>query len=162
MPIALYRVDERLIHGQVTVGWGSVLQPDHYLVVDDELAASEWETELYRLGLPPGVRASFLTTEAALDELERLRSAPEVTVLLTRSLPAMAALSARGDMDGVKVNLGGLHDAPGRRRVLTYLHLDDSDVEAIRRLDDAGARVTARDLPSTPPAGLERLLGPDE
>ena len=38
MAIVLYRVDERLIHGQVVIGWGSQLQPSRYLVVDDALA----------------------------------------------------------------------------------------------------------------------------
>ncbi|NIV57363.1 MAG: PTS transporter subunit IIB, partial [Actinobacteria bacterium] len=50
MPIVLHRVDERLIHGQVVIGWGHQLRPDRYVVVDDELAASDWEQDLYRLG----------------------------------------------------------------------------------------------------------------
>ena len=48
MPIVLFRVDERLIHGQVVVGWGSKLRPDRFLVVDAALATSEWEQELYK------------------------------------------------------------------------------------------------------------------
>ena len=52
MTVVLYRIDERLIHGQVVIGWGTQLHPDSYLVVDDALAASDWEQELYVLGLP--------------------------------------------------------------------------------------------------------------
>ena len=35
MPIVLYRIDERLIHGQVVVGWGGQLRPDLFVVVDE-------------------------------------------------------------------------------------------------------------------------------
>ena len=51
MAIVLYRVDERLIHGQVVLGWGRELRPGRYVVVDDALAESEWEQELYRLSV---------------------------------------------------------------------------------------------------------------
>jgi PTS system mannose-specific IIB component/fructoselysine and glucoselysine-specific PTS system IIB component len=59
MPIVLHRIDERLIHGQVVVGWGSQLHPDRIVVVDDDLSASTWEQELYVLGLPPEITAEF-------------------------------------------------------------------------------------------------------
>ncbi len=60
MPVVLYRIDERLIHGQVVMGWGPQLGVEHYVVVDDELATSEWEQDLYRLGLPDATTADFL------------------------------------------------------------------------------------------------------
>jgi mannose/fructose/N-acetylgalactosamine-specific phosphotransferase system component IIB len=59
MPVVLYRVDERLIHGQVVVGWGARLSPDRIVVVDDDIAASDWEQELYMLGLPPQIEGRF-------------------------------------------------------------------------------------------------------
>ena len=60
MPITLLRVDERLIHGQVVVGWGERYHVDRIVVVDDELRRSEWEQELYCLGVPPNVDAAFV------------------------------------------------------------------------------------------------------
>lgn len=159
MPIALFRVDERLIHGQVTVGWGSALDPRRYLVVDDELARSDWEAELYRFGTPESATAEFLSVTEARSRLSALEAAPEVTILLTRSLPSMAELARGGTLAGREVNLGGLHSAPGRREVLPYVHLDDEGRSSIRELVARGVRVTARDLPSTPRVGSDRLLG---
>ncbi len=43
MSLDLVRVDDRLIHGQVVVGWGRELKPDLVVLVDDEVAANEWE-----------------------------------------------------------------------------------------------------------------------
>ena len=56
MAIVLFRVDERLIHGQVVVGWGTRLHPNRIVVVDDDLAVSPWEQDLYTLGLPDDLR----------------------------------------------------------------------------------------------------------
>jgi mannose/fructose/N-acetylgalactosamine-specific phosphotransferase system component IIB len=63
MPIVLLRVDERLIHGQVVVGWGGPLHADRIVIADDEIAGSPWEQELYCLGMPPEMEASFETLD---------------------------------------------------------------------------------------------------
>ena len=75
MPLELCRIDDRLIHGQVVLGWGQQMRLGFIVLVDDEVAESEWERELYRMGVPPevgkgAVRLSVgrFTTE---DEIER-------------------------------------------------------------------------------------------
>ena len=60
MSIVLFRVDERLLHGQVVIGWGNQLRPDRYLVVDEKLTVSGWEQDLYRLGAA-GTEVQFVT-----------------------------------------------------------------------------------------------------
>ena len=50
MPVVLCRVDERLIHGQVVIGWGHELRPDRYVVVDDEIADIPAATDLTPAG----------------------------------------------------------------------------------------------------------------
>ncbi len=55
MSIALYRLDDRLIHGQVVVGWGKPLNVGFIVLVDDAVRSSAWEQELYRMGVPTRV-----------------------------------------------------------------------------------------------------------
>jgi PTS system mannose-specific IIB component/fructoselysine and glucoselysine-specific PTS system IIB component len=157
MPILLYRVDERLIHGQVVVGWGSQLQPDRYVVVDEIVAESEWEQELYALGVPPDAEALFRTARQAQEELREWQESALRTVVLTRDLETMLDL-VRGDgIEGREINLGGIHFRQGREKVLSYLYLDDRDWEVLEELEAEGVRVSARDLPGSPRVDLERL-----
>lgn len=161
MAILLYRVDERLIHGQVVVGWGNELHPDRIVVVDDELAASTWEQELYALGLPPEITAVFETVETARERLALQESDDSRTLLLTRDLRTMARLAAGGRMRGRGVNLGGLHYAPGREPVLPYVYLSPDERAALESLLAEGVEVTARDLPGARRVPAERLLSRD-
>ena len=46
MSIVLVRVDDRLIHGQVVVGWVQALGAQRIVLVDDEVSANAWEREL--------------------------------------------------------------------------------------------------------------------
>lgn len=157
MSILLYRIDERLIHGQVVIGWGHELRHDSIVVVDDDLADSEWEQELYRLAA--GTAEVTFTSEAgARDQLPAWRSDGRRTVLLTRTVSAMAALADGGLLAGEEINLGGLHHTVGRTELLGYLHVSDEDRERLRALAAAGTVVSARDVPDAQRVSLATLL----
>lgn len=158
MPIVLHRVDERLIHGQVVVGWGTQLHAGRIVVVDDDLAASDWEQELYCLGLPPEITPEFVSVERARELLGRWRAGRERVIVLTRDVSTMAALGDGGLLRGVEVNIGGIHHAPGRRQVLPYVFLSERETGALRDLAADGADVSARDLPATRRVTLDQLL----
>lgn len=157
MPLVLLRVDERLIHGQVVLGWGSQLRPDRFIVVDDELAGSGWEQDLYRLGAGTA-DVLFATVAEARARVPEWRAAPERSILLTRGVLPMLRLARGGLLEGQSVNLGGLHDGPGRRRVLTYLHLTEEEGRALESLEAEGVSISARDLPDAARVPLKSLL----
>lgn len=158
MPIALYRIDERLLHGQVVVGWGRRLGIGFYAVVDDRIAATEWERDLYASALPDGVESFFLTVERAIGELPELEMRADVGMGLTSGTAEMRRLGEAGLLVGKEVNLGGLHAREGRTRLLDYLSVSPDEFEDIRALGDLAGSVSARDLPGSAPVGLRRLL----
>jgi PTS system mannose-specific IIB component/fructoselysine and glucoselysine-specific PTS system IIB component len=158
MAILLCRVDDRLIHGQVVVGWGAQLDLEFIAVIDDELAGSDWEQDLYRAGLSESIEARFLTVEEAVTAVPEWAQDGARGFVLTRDLSSMRRLAEEGALDGIEVNLGGLHDAPGRRRVLPYLFLSDQDRSELQRLRRAEISVIARDVPSARKIELEELL----
>jgi hypothetical protein len=61
MSIMLCRIDDRLIHGQVVVGWGRPMGINLIILVDDQVAASEWEQELYRMAVAPDIEVRFVS-----------------------------------------------------------------------------------------------------
>lgn len=158
MAIVLFRIDERLIHGQVVIGWGHHVRADRYVVVDDELATSGWEQELYRLGAS-GAEVLFATVADARARLDEWRAAPERSILLTRDVATMRRLGEGGLLRGETVNVGGVHHGPGRDQVLPYVHLGESERKDLAALAAAGAEVAARDLPEAHRVGLSSLLG---
>lgn len=158
MPVVLFRVDERLIHGQVVMGWGVELEIVHYVVVDDELGESSWEQDLYRLGLPEGTTVEFLTVDQVSSRLEILNVDRRRTVLLTRSLAAMKGLAEQGILRGREVNVGGLHYAVGRTERLSYVFLGEAEEADLRAIVEQGVGVSARDLPGSRSVGVTSLL----
>jgi mannose/fructose/N-acetylgalactosamine-specific phosphotransferase system component IIB len=158
VPIVLFRVDERLIHGQVVVGWGERLHMERIVVVDDDLSSSAWEQELYCLGVPPAIEAVFTTVNDCRRDLATWRSDPRRIIVLVRDLETLQRIAEGDVLANEEVNLGGIHFAPGRERVLPYLFLNPEERSALKRLGESGVQLTARDLPGSRAVPLEDLL----
>lgn len=158
MSVVLYRVDERLIHGQVVVGWGARLRPDRIVVVDDLLASSPWEQELYAMGVPEEVTAEFDPVDRAVERLPGWQAGTERVLILTRDIGTMNRLASTGLLRGEEVNIGGVHHAPGRTRVLGYVFLSDAERDELVELSARGARVEAQDVPGSRTVSLDDLV----
>ncbi len=140
------------------MGWGAQLGLDFVAVVDEELCQSDWEQDLYRAGLSAEIEARFLNVEQAAAALPDWEGNAERGFLLTRDIVTMRRLAEHGVLDALEINLGGLHAAPGRRRVLPYLFLSDAERDELRRLRRAELKVSAQDVPSARKIGLDELL----
>jgi len=108
MSIVLVRIDDRLIHGQVTVGWGSFLNPDKILLVNDEIATHDWEKELYEKCVPFNVNVSILSVKDAVESLKNNDYEDERVFLLVESPSAIVELVSNG-VKFQQVNIGGMH-----------------------------------------------------
>jgi PTS system mannose-specific IIB component/fructoselysine and glucoselysine-specific PTS system IIB component len=157
--LVLSRIDDRLIHGQVVVGWGQTLGIDFIVLVDDEVAASEWEQDLYRMAVPPEIEVVFAGTEAAGDRLSEWTARADRGMLLTGDIATMARLFAADGGAVHRINVGGLHHRPGRVQRLPYVFLTDDEAEQLRDLAAAGADVTAQDVPTTAPVPVQSFAG---
>lgn len=158
MPIVLSRVDDRLIHGQVVIGWGLPLRVQVIALVDDTIRANPWEQDIYRMATPETVQLEFVGCAEAAACLRGWDASPRNVLLLTGDLATMAALVEAGEGVIRRVNLGGLHQQPGRRERLRYLYLSDAEVDQLRRLEAGGTAVFAQDLPTAPAVPLREVV----
>jgi PTS system mannose-specific IIB component/fructoselysine and glucoselysine-specific PTS system IIB component len=155
--VELFRIDDRLIHGQVVVGWGQPLDLGFVVLVDDEVAESDWEQELYRMGVPPGMDVHFHSVDTASEALPALLADPRPGALLTGDIETMARLAARTGLV-THINLGGIHHRSGRTQRLRYVFLAPDEEQALRDLQAKGVKVTAQDVPASRPLPLDEVL----
>jgi mannose/fructose/N-acetylgalactosamine-specific phosphotransferase system component IIB len=147
MSIALYRIDDRLIHGQVVVGWGKPLNVGFIVLVDDAVRSSDSEQELYRMGVPPEIEPVFASTAEAVAQLPAWERDPRVGLLVAGDIDTLAALSGNSHRIA-RINLGGLHYRPGRSARLRYVYLSDAEAAQLQALAAGGIDVTAQDVPT--------------
>ncbi len=147
MSVKVVRVDDRLIHGQVVVGWGQPLGLGFIALVDDKVRASEWEQDLYRMGVPVGIEAVFASVDEAVRRYEDWERDPRAGLVLVGDIDTIVALAARVPRLR-RVTLGGVHHRPGRRERLRYVYLTDDELAQLRGLASRGIDVAAQDVPT--------------
>lgn len=157
MAIEVYRIDDRLVHGQVVVGWGQPLGLAFIVLVDDEVAASEWEQDLYRMGVSPEMRIYFETVASALARLPEYQQMTQPGLLLTGDTATMRHL-VDGGGDITRVNIGGVHHRADRVPRLRYVFLTPGEEADLQAIAARGIDVTAQDLPSAALVSLADVL----
>ena len=106
----------------------------------------------------PSAEIVFAGTGDAVPLLAQWSADPRPGILLTGDLATMAALHAAEPVLVHRINLGGIHHRPDREEKLRYLYLAGDEEALLRRLQAAGAEISAQDLPTTPPVALDALL----
>jgi PTS system mannose-specific IIB component/fructoselysine and glucoselysine-specific PTS system IIB component len=156
--VDLVRIDDRLIHGQVVVGWGQTLGAEFIVLVDDDVAASDWEQELYRMGVPPSVEVMFASVADAGRNIGAWERDGRRGILLTGDIATMARLCAATNGAITAVNVGGIHYREGRRERLRYVYLSDEEAGELGKLARSGVEVSAQDVPTGTRVSVEDLL----
>ncbi|NOT09608.1 MAG: PTS sugar transporter subunit IIB [Gemmatimonadales bacterium] len=157
MPIVLCRVDDRLVHGQVVVGWGRPLDVQRIVLVDDDVRASEWEQELYRMAAPPEMAVEFATAREAAPKLAGWERGKERVLVLVGAIPTALDLATLAPAVLTRLNLGGIHSGPERTERLRYLYLSEREADMLHALARAGLDISAQDLPTSRAVPLKEI-----
>ena len=154
--IALVRVDNRLLHGQVLEAWLPRLSARSVVVADDDAARSPLARAAMMLAVPAELPAAVLPVAEV--RWAELAASPERVLVLVREVADLERAEAAGlTPEGARtLNVGNVHYATGRRPITPSVYLSGEEVEALARLAARGFAVEVRAVPGEPP------LGPDE
>ena len=157
MPLSLVRIDDRLIHGQVVLGWARLLKPDRIVVANDRVAENLWERKFYTASVPPHIKVSFLTIEETALELLNNLFKNEAVLMLLESVKDVHELTNKG-VQLEQINVGGLHHREGAVELLPFVYLTDEDKAMLRDLVKSGVSLLAQDIPGNSPTNINSLV----
>lgn len=152
--LILYRVDDRLVHGQVVEGWVPHLKADELAVVSDELAADELRQSIMRFATPEDVALKVLTAEQAAAYLPSAEGSATRTLVLLPGLEEALSLVAKG-VKIASLNIGGMHYSAGKNLSIgKAIFLSERDCAALKSLASSGIAIEGRGVPSDSPVDL--------
>ena len=158
MSIVLARIDDRLIHGQVTEGWGRALKPDLIIVISDDIACSGWEKELCLAALPDTVEGSVVAVDEAPGMINAVLGDDDRHVFVLFESPRDALRTIEGGAKLTEINVGGMHSELGKREILDYIYVDDDDTRYLKAIAVSGVKLDFRDLPGSERAEVLSIL----
>jgi mannose/fructose/N-acetylgalactosamine-specific phosphotransferase system component IIB len=156
MSVVLARVDDRLIHGQVVVGWARHCQADCIVVANDAVSADPMQRTLLPMAVPQGIEVAIYRVKEAAEKLLAGAHAARRAILLFAS-PADALNFLRMGGELAELNLGGIRLAPGKDQVRKSVSLGGEDRAALAEIKALGVDVYLQMVPTDPKESVDAL-----
>lgn len=149
MNITLARIDDRLIHGQVTTVWSKVANAQRIIICNDDVYNDDVRRTLLRQAAPPGMKVNVVNIEKAVAVYHNPQYQDEtVFYLFTNPQDVLTMVQ-----QGVKIatlNIGGMAWRPGKKQLTKAVSLDATDINAFQQLDTLGVKLDLRVVASDP------------
>jgi mannose/fructose/N-acetylgalactosamine-specific phosphotransferase system component IIB len=153
----LWRIDDRLIHGQIIIGWCGQLPIGRLVVCDDEIAGTSWEKNLMLMAAPTNLPTDVHTIKETAGLVDQWIISPKITLVLVKSPTIIRQMLEEG-LDIKKVNVGGIHYREDRKEYLPYLYLSDSEINIFKDLMTRGISFECQDVPTAHAYNLAKLI----
>ena len=153
MNITLARIDDRLIHGQVTTVWSKVANAQRIIICNDDVYNDDVRRTLLRQAAPPGMKVNVVNIEKAVAVYHNPQYQDEtVFYLFTNPQDVLTMVQ-----QGVKIatlNIGGMAWRPGKKQLTKAVSLDAADINAFQQLDKLGVKLDLRIVASDPSVNI--------
>ena len=153
MNITLARIDDRLIHGQVTTVWSKVANAQRIIICTDDVYNDDVRRTLLRQAAPPGMKVNVVNIEKAVAVYHNPQYQDEtVFYLFTNPQDVLTMVQ-----QGVKIatlNIGGMAWRPGKKQLTKAVSLDAADINAFQQLDKLGVKLDLRVVASDPSVNI--------
>jgi mannose/fructose/sorbose-specific phosphotransferase system IIB component len=146
--IVLVRVDDRLIHGQVIVGWVNEVKANHIIVINDEIARDERTKSIMEIAVPSHIKVSFFCVDYAVEKLQNTKIDNKSRILILVNDPNDLLRMVKKGVLFKTINVGGMRFSKGKREILKSIYVDDKDIEVFKKLSSYGIMIEGRAIPT--------------
>jgi len=157
VPIKLVRVDDRLIHGQVVVGWSCHLDIDTIIVIDDMLGSDNFQKEIMLMSVPEDLAVFIFNIEEAVEKIREGHCLKKNTILLFRNMSELIKVMEKG-LVFKNINIGRISYREGKKRLTDSVYVNDADLKEFAELLKKGLDIEVREYPDAPVCNLNKLL----
>jgi fructoselysine/glucoselysine PTS system EIIB component len=155
--IKLVRIDDRLVHGQVSFTWVPSLGTDCLLVANDKIAKDDFQKMTMGLAKPAGVKLLIKSVSDATVFLnDEKNKALKILVLINAVKDAHTL--ANGVQEIRSINFGGIRAKEGAKLISKAVAVTDEDIVIIKELLQRGIELEIRQVPSDEKQKVSALI----
>lgn len=157
LDIALVRVDNRLVHGQILEAWVPFLKASCIVVADDQVASDFFRETVIRMAVPSEVKV-IISGVAEFSENRAFQRGcgPSTIVLFNTISAALKAFRLGFRFD--KLNIGNVYNEECRLCCTQSVQLSDGDIRDINDLRNVGVQIEFRRVPREKPVDLFEII----
>jgi mannose/fructose/N-acetylgalactosamine-specific phosphotransferase system component IIB len=156
MPIVLFRVDDRFVHGQILQGWIPSTRAQELFIANDALAQDDVQKMIMECAIPYNVKIVIDT----VDEVARLLKTEEVSDIRRMVIvdtPVDALRLIRAGVRFGSLNLGNMSGSDAKKPITRSLALGEESIGAIREILKEGIGINVQSVPFEKPIDFRDL-----
>lgn len=146
MSIEIIRVDDRLIHGQVAIGWTRSRGINTILAIDDATAKDRMQCQLMKMATPPGVTPYFLTIEEGVEKILQDTFKNKKVMILVKGPVELTALLDKG-IEMSEVNIGNQRSGENKIQLATQMFATKEELDLWMQISKKGIKLYAQGVP---------------
>jgi PTS system mannose-specific IIB component len=145
MAVELVRIDDRLIHGQVSSTWINDYRIEQVLIINDAMVTDEIQKNVMSMTSPSHIKVVFF----GIDEFNDILAKNEIKrrTMLLFTTPVDVLRCVRGNLHIEKLNVGNIHFQEGRKKIAESISLTEEDAEAFKQIINLGIDVYYQMVP---------------
>ncbi|OCG72449.1 PTS fructose transporter subunit IIB [Gilliamella sp. Occ3-1] len=157
MIINLVRIDDRLIHGQVTTVWTKEAKAERIIIVSDEVANDEIRSTLVKQAAPPGIKVSVISINKAAAVYKNPKYENDtVFYLFTNPTDVLRLVNAGVPIK--EVNIGGMSFKEGKKQITKAVSVDENDISSFKKLHEMGINLCLKVVITDPDIDFIKIL----
>ena len=145
--IKLVRIDDRLVHGQVSFTWVPSLGTDCLVVANDKIAKDDFQKMTLGLAKPAGSKLLIKSMADAVTFLNDEKNKSLKILVLINTVKDAFEL-AKNVQEIRSINFGGIRAKEGAKLISKAVAVTDEDVIIIKELIQRGIELEIRQVPT--------------
>lgn len=152
MSAVFYRIDDRLVHGQIMTAWAKVLRIGRIIVVDSATAKNSFLAQVMQMSVPNEYTLHVCESGEGAELIRAL--APDEHALVLAKTPAVMKELFLAGVEMKELNVGGMGARGGRKIVARGVLVDEAELQTLKELVGAGVRVYCQSVPDVKPVEI--------
>jgi mannose/fructose/N-acetylgalactosamine-specific phosphotransferase system component IIB len=140
------RIDDRLVHGQVMIGWLGLRGANTIWIVDDVVANTPMMLDIFRFAAPAGIKMEAMTVDAAAARLSNLSGGSDKIIMIAKVPRTFTRLLELG-YKPADINYGAMAHKPQSRNVTQNCDLSPEEIDDTEKLYGQGIRIWIQLVP---------------
>ncbi|MBO4555172.1 MAG: PTS sugar transporter subunit IIB [Elusimicrobiales bacterium] len=155
--LVFFRVDDRLVHGQVVEGWIPAMEIQSVVVISDEMAGDELRQNMMRFATPAGIHIQIVSVNDAPEVLRKIEKNDLRTMAVMPGLDEAVKIMKAG-IKIPSLNLGGtVYTACRNLFAGNAVFLKDAEKKMIFDIAEKGTKLDCRGVPTDDPIDVMEI-----
>lgn len=158
MSVVLYRIDDRLIHGQIMTAWSKSTKTNKIFIIDNLVAQDQFMQKVLTMAAPRDIKVEIHTLESGLDALKNQKDIINDKILVLVKTPQVIEFLVTNGVPIKFLNVGGMGAGPNRKSIYKNISASQEEIATLKKIHDMGVEIEFRIVPDDKSVLINKIL----